>query len=518
MRWPARRPCGLVLILVMIVVAMISLAGMSFVALMSTENKAVHLRGEELQVEYLLGSGEENIKALLELTDPQRRDAGGVTSNRERFRGVLVVGDEKSPRQGRYSVFSPIPDGDSATGVRWGLDNESARLNLAALPQWERRRPGSARRALLKLPRMTESVADAILDWIDPDSSPRPVGAEADYYAGLSLPYAPRNAVPACIEELLLVKGVTRTMLFGEEMLAGAGVSKAGPQRSTDASTSDEPPWASLLTLYSGERNLTSQGKSRIDLNQENLNTLYRRLTAVLSEEQARFVVLYRQFGPSNDPTASDSGATDRAVKLDFQQPGRVRLESVLDLVGIRVTATAPGESRPTVVESPFQNEPVAMSGYLPKLLDQTTVESDAVIRGRVNIDLAPREVLAAVPGMDDAVAERILASRRAADTAERRHVAWPLTEGLLDLAAMKALLPYVTTGGDVYRAQIVGFFDASGPAARAEVVIDATRSPVRRVYWKDLSLFGLGASRRLLGGVSTEEEKEAWGEETSIE
>jgi len=47
----------------------------------------------------------------------------------------------------------------------------------------------------------------------------------------------------------------------------------------------------------------------------------------------------------------------------------------------------------------------------------------------------------------------------------------------------MKQLLPFITAGGDVYRARVVGFFDAAGPLARQEVIIDATQRPavVRR-------------------------------------
>ena len=51
----------------------------------------------------------------------------------------------------------------------------------------------------------------------------------------------------------------------------------------------------------------------------------------------------------------------------------------------------------------------------------------------------------------------------------------------------MKALQPYLTGGGDVVRAQVIGFFDESGPSMRVETVVDATTNPPRQVYWKDL-------------------------------
>ena len=53
-----------------------------------------------------------------------------------------------------------------------------------------------------------ESVRDAILDWRDPDDTPRPRGAEAPDYAGLPEPVVPRNGKILAVEELRYVKGV----------------------------------------------------------------------------------------------------------------------------------------------------------------------------------------------------------------------------------------------------------------------------------------------------------------------
>jgi general secretion pathway protein K len=54
-----------------------------------------------------------------------------------------------------------------------------------------------------------ESVRDAILDWKDPDDTPRPRGAEAPEYARLQEPVRPRNGKILSVEELRYVKGVT---------------------------------------------------------------------------------------------------------------------------------------------------------------------------------------------------------------------------------------------------------------------------------------------------------------------
>jgi general secretion pathway protein K len=58
-------------------------------------------------------------------------------------------------------------------------------------------------------------VSDSILDWIDPDDATRPAGAESDYYLGLMPSYNAKNAPIDNLDELQLVKGVTRDMFNG---------------------------------------------------------------------------------------------------------------------------------------------------------------------------------------------------------------------------------------------------------------------------------------------------------------
>jgi general secretion pathway protein K len=58
-------------------------------------------------------------------------------------------------------------------------------------------------------------VSDSILDWIDPDDNPRTAGSESDYYLGLSPPYNAKNAPVDNLDELQLVKGVSRAMYNG---------------------------------------------------------------------------------------------------------------------------------------------------------------------------------------------------------------------------------------------------------------------------------------------------------------
>jgi len=58
-------------------------------------------------------------------------------------------------------------------------------------------------------------IADAILDWRDPDDDTRLNGAESEYYLGLPQPYGAKNAPLDSLDELRLIKGVSEDLYFG---------------------------------------------------------------------------------------------------------------------------------------------------------------------------------------------------------------------------------------------------------------------------------------------------------------
>jgi len=68
------------------------------------------------------------------------------------------------------------------------------------------------------------NIVEAIIDWIDEDDEPLGFGgAESSYYQGLDAPYTPRNGPVEFVEELLLVKGITRELYYGTEETPGIG-------------------------------------------------------------------------------------------------------------------------------------------------------------------------------------------------------------------------------------------------------------------------------------------------------
>lgn len=66
------------------------------------------------------------------------------------------------------------------------------------------------------------NILEAIIDWIDDDDDPSGFGgAESSYYTGLEASYEPRNGPMEFVEELLLVRGVTPELYYGEDDIPG---------------------------------------------------------------------------------------------------------------------------------------------------------------------------------------------------------------------------------------------------------------------------------------------------------
>ena len=529
-RFPPRRREGIILFVVTVVIAALALGGMSLLALMRVELEATRHRLDDLDLENTSRSAAALTVALSGMTPAQRERLGGIYDNRALFCNRVVLPTVDGGTGAAWTILSPRLEAERS-GVRYGLVNESTRLNLAALLEWDRETPGAAKETLMRLPGMTSVMADSLLDWIDLDEATRPDGAEASYYASHRLTYSPRNATPVSLDEILLVRGITRYQIYGVDTMynfsggardrstAADAARESGPIGSLgtsaanargmrggvagvpdgDADTEVTIPWSRLLTVFSAERDVDPDGRTKIDLNEKDLRFLYDELDAALGEPAAAFVVLCRQYGPAPG-AARDSAAAPKESDIDFGLPARWTFKTPLDVAGASVRAGG------KVYASPISDRRESVTALF-EFLDYASVGSSAVIVGRVNVNEAPRAVLGLVPGLDDTAVTRILDSRptpgRPVPKAYR-HAAWLFADGIVDLDRMKRLWGKLTVGGDVFRAQIVAFSETSGAARRAEIVVDASVIPPRQVFYKDLTMLGRGFSDDVLLGRRT--------------
>jgi general secretion pathway protein K len=84
--------------------------------------------------------------------------------------------------------------------VRVEVEDEARRLDPNLLPD--------ALPRLLRAIDVDPALADALLDWTDPDDEPRPHGAERRWYRGLTPPCEPANRPLATVGEWLVVRGM----------------------------------------------------------------------------------------------------------------------------------------------------------------------------------------------------------------------------------------------------------------------------------------------------------------------
>lgn len=568
---------GFFLILVLVVIAVATMAVYSFTELMLAADESAYLSGDLVQTRLNVDSGVEAIRLTLTQTRESLDASGGVYSNPAMFRGIAINTEPDGSAQRFTVVATGLTEEGRLGGIRFGLQNESARLNINALLVLEENSDaintlstlssGSvdvegmlgiaagdsgavtgdsetvetpeaeniAVTLLMTLPGMDEATADAILDWIDEDTEPRPLGCEDEYYTALPSPYAAANGPLRTVEELLLVRGVTPQLLFGADTNRN-GVLDLDEQQRTTASIDTEGAlgWASYLTIHGAETNKTAAGLDRVNVNQDDLEILYDELVAAVGDETfASFIVAYRMSGQStlaesaaataalgaggdevtadvangeDDQTPPVPWTVDALESFDLTAGAGVEINQILDLIDAKVTA---GEGDDAVTyASPFFGEPTLMAEYLPLLMDQLTSQDIDVLPGRIHLNETPVEILSGLPLIDADTMAAIIEARGSGGTGagmdsstDRSHETWPLTEGIVTMDQMRALLPLVTVGGSVYRAQVIGFDDSSGLASRGEAIIDATTLNPQLVAYRDLTHLGRGFDASVLGG-----------------
>ncbi|MBA4030125.1 MAG: hypothetical protein C0478_04415 [Planctomyces sp.] len=551
---------GMVLILVLVVTMFLTYGVASFSRQMTSELEATNFYQTEVRVQAAVESGIEYLATTL--AQQGETAAESLWHAPAIFQGVNVEEAERARARIRFSIVSPLPQDVALYGVRYGVVDESGKLNLNRLPALKLT-DEELSALLMSVPNMTEEIAAAIRDWIDTDEETLPNGAESDYYETLAPPYTAKNGPLESLDELLLVRGVTPQLLYGEDANRNGllDVSEADGDSSLPFDNGDtllDQGWSAYFTVHSREKNKRPDGTAKIYLNNDFLTDLYDELETEYGADIAKFVIAYRMNGPntatSTTPeTGAKTGATIRnfggspsgsssqrgrqqrdaqAVQalvsglseaassetgtvtrggIDITKGGKVKVNSIFDLIGVSVTATVDGAQ--ATLESPWKDEPDQLAATLPLLTETLSTIEDDFIEGRININEARPEILYGIPGMTEELVDGIIASQPVDSNglpntslmAQRKSIAWLYAEGIADLATLRTLDPYITCRGSVFRAQVLGFTDGGGPINRSEVIVDATVNPPQVVFRRDLTSLGRGYPRALVAPVATE-------------
>ena len=570
---------GFFLIIVLVVIAVATMAAYSFTDTMLAYDEASHLATDQVQTQAAADSGVEVTRLILSNAANIRDEMGGTADNPSLFQAINIVSIQDGGRACNFSILAPGMDETGRLGgIRFGLQNESSRLNINALITLEENSDaltgftalaaltGAASSStdevasgtiatslLLALPSMTSETADCILDWLDDDDEPRAYGAELEYYTTLPSPYEPTNGPINSVEELLLVRGVTPSLMFGLDVNRNGVIDAAEQQSgSADINALSSLGWAAYITVHGLESNRRRDGSARIHLNQADLEVLYEEVAgAIENEDYATFIAAYRVYGKpattavgtmqaatsggggggispqtplstttqnQNPRSGSTSGASSGGTsatskpkpwtaeafeKIDLTAGAGTTVSQLLDLIDSTVTIGS-GNNAP-VYTSPFTSDPIQMALYMPLLMENFSTQDFETMPGRININACPAELLLGIPLLDEETANAIIEARAEPSQSENRlYETWPLVEGVVSLAQMRSLMPLITAGGDVYRAQVIGYYEGAAASTRVEVIVDATTVNPKIIHYRDLSHLGRGFDLSVLGMRNT--------------
>lgn len=392
------------------------------------------------------------VEATASANDTASAEARAVARGAEQYvLGLLTEGTEpiesldesafEAVPMGRGYFWLVRPDYREPTLPRFGLIDESAKLDInQATPQ-----------VLARLPGLTDEIAAAIKDWRDADDDVTDGGAESQTYLQKSRPYRAKNEPFETVEELLLVQGMTRELLYGQREQSSTG----GPG-DFESELYQSIGEFDFLTVWGKEPAATPDGTPRLNPNtQQTRGEFEAMLKAQLGDTRGEQVMAAVR--GTREPFEN---VLEFAVRTGLKSDELVTLEPLL------------------VVQRPSQGGQAA----IPRMY--------------VNINTAPREVLLTLEGLSETDADTLIARRPVSGTAVTNpgSIAWVLDafgepqrvqQKLIDLGNQ------VVGRGGAYSADIVAVSGNGRSFQRVRIVVDTTGTAPRIVYRRDITARG---------------------------
>jgi DNA uptake protein ComE-like DNA-binding protein len=435
-----RREQGSILVALLWCLALLSIVVIGVLHTSRMDLLVARHQADQIQARFLALAGVEKAKALLYHDSRERSRSGQNHSGR--------LHDD--PAAFREVVF--------------GISDEESRLNINTASAEE----------IARLPGMRPEIVAAIIDWRDGDDRPGDGGAEIEYYASLQPPSRPRNGPFETVRELLMVRDITPQDLLGEDaarMTAERSADDASPQ--TSSPRSPEIPlrgWAPFLTVDSAVANKNAAGDPRVDLQSADEADL----TGIpgITSEIARGIIARRN--QNRFESLADLLEVTAAPPQDPSGPGPAQgaPPGSPAIPGVRfgpqgrpVVNAAEGNSGQQPSGPPIIDETLLLD-----IADSVSVSGDETLPGLVNVNTAPLEVLACLPGVDRQLAHAIISYRASAGFLP--NVAHLLRVPGLSREIFKQLAPRVTARSETFRILCEGRVTATGARARIQTVV----------------------------------------------
>jgi len=519
---------GLILVVVLVMVALLALLAASYTFMVRAHFETVRAQAEQFKARMAADAGLQHAIVIL------RDNSGDLASwydNEDLHRAFLVYGGEDEAegsqtirQRSDQRTYDPhaeptlrvnlvAPNFDDPRDVRYGITDECARLDLNAATEAQ-----FLRLFQEVIPADTDIAVDipelvvSLIGW-------RTAGFTDEYYALLDPSYRNRGAPFSTVEELLLVKGFTGWVVFGEDYNQN-GFLEPNEDDGDESFPQDDGDGelfrgvAAYLNVWAQDANTSGDNRPRINLNMEDLDRLREDLEEEFDGDIINYVMSIRGAGiafnsvmnlleapptpeeeqapPDEEapaPTTQESGG-NATLQTDNENDAGSG-SGLTDQNGSNGGSENKGST--TVVE--YQNltdeSPPATVDDLPPILDRLTVDPSPGWQGRINVSTASRAVLATLDVLTDAELDALVEARKELRAEDKSTPAWLLTEGVLSEWKFRQVLDRVTTKSSVYRVEAVGYADHFGSVARILTVIQM-RGPIPQViYYRDLGKLG---------------------------
>ena len=424
-----RQPRGTIMLIAIAVVLILTSLLLVFVREMRVEAQACSNRVQSLQASAIARGG-------------IAYAVNNLTSNQDPISLDTQMISEAQPLGDGY-FWLLRPNAADETQYDFGLIDEASKLNINT----------ATYDMLMALPNMSTDLAASIIDWRDADDDVTPNGgAENEYYLLLPEPYYCKNGAFETIEEVMLVHGASRDVLYATDanrngVVDAAEDTGAASQGLSGINGNARCGVMKYMTCYSSEANTDANGKPRTNIN-------------TASNQQ-----IEQLFGKSMT-TQRIKQITDTITALRRNNRGPILFKSIFDFY--YKLALTPLE--------------------FAKVADKITINPAKTIQGLINVNTAPKEVLACLPGLQEGDAAALF-DRRNANGTDLSTLAWILD--VLPPAKSIPIANFITSRTRRFSADIVAVGSGGLGFKRIRCVFSVNGTTPAMLYSKDLSHLG---------------------------
>jgi type II secretory pathway component PulK len=349
----------------------------------------------------------------------------------------------------------------SLNEIAFGLVDEGSKINLNY----------SSSNMLYCLPRMTEQIVEAIIDWRGTNGT----GATLTWYGMQKPAYQCKNAVFETEEELRMVMDVDSFLLNGEDRNRNGILDPDEEEDNRDGIA--DPGLLEYVTAFSREPNTYSNSVARVNV---------RNLTAANSQPLQELL-----------QTELGSRASQILQRLNLQQSGGPG-------GGGGGGGGAGGGVGPGQLASPlaFFIASGMTADEFALIEDKITVASGDYIQGRININTASVKVLSCLPGLTDSPdLANTLATYRQTNPDKLTSIAWLIEAlGENEASVLTALQgrDCLTTRSYQFSADIAAVGQHGRGFRRVRYVFETLTGIPKIIFRQDLTHLGWALGREV--------------------